>query len=434
MVLSALDKLLDKRQSVRRFTKEIPSKQVIQEIIGAGIKSPTSCNMQLWEFIYVSDPKTLTTFAKKVTGKINWAPACIVFAYDPRLTHSRQAGLFSVGGAMQTIMLKATELGLATCPMAGFHGDDFIKEKLQIPSEYELPLILLVGYPEKGENPKTYRSPASEVLHFEKFQKLRPKLNSSIHLKDWEKDEIWEYRKRIFSVYLWRFHLRFFDDENKGKIWEVLKKYLPSKKETGLIIYPWEDHFINDLKKHHKNIILADQNQEVLAHYSREYKVKSVLMNPKKKWGISQIDNVFLFNKLEFEKEPEILLKKTNESLHKNGQLFLTTFNKRSIYISFLRLAIKFKYFPDVYHKSPFYKWGPINFLSNKEIKKQLKKSGFKISAKQPIKLNLTPAMIEAFKGNKLVYLGVKIAKICAGIFLKRGEITLWVVDKAKQF
>jgi nitroreductase len=424
-----LDDILNKRQSIRRYTKKVPSKADINKVIDAAVKAPSSCNLQLWEFIYVSKPETMEAFAKKVTGKMNWASACIVVAYDPRLTVGRRAGLVSVGAAMQNLMLKATELGMGTCPMAGFRGDEFVKKSLGIPEEYEIPVIILIGYPE-GESNKTYRSKPEKVLHFDEFESHRPQLKTSIHLDDWEQDAVLEYRSRIFSVYLWRLNLRFFDDENVARIWNGIEEYLPAKAEQGLILYPWEDSFIKKLKAYYKSLTLADFNKEVAQHYAEKYEVMGEVMVPGSPLKSKNHDTAFILNKLEFETKPSELLANANAALKPGGTLVLTTFDRRSLYITLLRWAIKLKYFPDVYHKSPFYKWGPIKFYSKRKIKALLAENKFEIQATKDVQLNLSDSMIDAFKGNKLVYMGLKVLTTFMRIGLKKEELHLIIAKK----
>jgi nitroreductase len=407
--ISNLDEIISSRCSIRRYKDKIPPAQDIKKLIDSAVAAPSACNFQLWEFIYVTDPKKLAALAKHATQKIEWGPAVIVAVNDPRITKGRQAGLLSLGMALENLMLKATELGLATCPMAGFRGDEKIRQILDIPEEYEIPLMLLVGYPDETP-PKSYRSKSDEVLHHEKFTEKRPMLQTSIHLDKWTAAGIWEYRRRIFSVYSRQLKLSFFDEENTEKIWTTISKKITNlhKKIRTLYIYPWDNLIIEPLKKLAQPLTLLCQNKELVQHYAKHFSANESPVEHEHFKFESKSDHGFtsdtgftstgdlaiLLNKLELEPEPEKLLKNIHKNLSVDGTFILSTFRKKSLYIRALRLGIFFKHFPDVYHYSPFYRWGPVKFYSHRQLKKMLARAGFQIQSKEKVQLNLTKNLL----------------------------------------
>ncbi|MBR1610730.1 MAG: nitroreductase family protein, partial [Methanobrevibacter sp.] len=46
--------LIFERKSVRKFTGEEVSDELIENLLKAGMQAPSSCNSQPWEFIVVS--------------------------------------------------------------------------------------------------------------------------------------------------------------------------------------------------------------------------------------------------------------------------------------------------------------------------------------------------------------------------------------------
>ncbi|NJL44365.1 MAG: hypothetical protein HC945_03565 [Nitrosarchaeum sp.] len=64
---------------------------------------------------------------------------------------------------IQNLLLKATELGLAACPIAGFRGKQFLRKTLSIPSRYDTPLLVLIGEPGKEEYYRPYRVSSKKI-------------------------------------------------------------------------------------------------------------------------------------------------------------------------------------------------------------------------------------------------------------------------------
>ena len=53
-----------KRQSIRRFTDEKVSDELIENLLKAGMQAPSAGNQQAWEFIVVSDEKDKLEISK----------------------------------------------------------------------------------------------------------------------------------------------------------------------------------------------------------------------------------------------------------------------------------------------------------------------------------------------------------------------------------
>ena len=68
----------------------------------------------------------------------------------PRVESSQTWAVKNVSFVAQTFMLACASFGLATCPMEGFDAWK-VKELCSIPSYYNIPLIVSVGYPEDQE-------------------------------------------------------------------------------------------------------------------------------------------------------------------------------------------------------------------------------------------------------------------------------------------
>lgn len=101
------------RVSIRKYQDRPVEKELITEIIRAGMQAPSAANQQPWEFFVVTDRKTLqklseaSPFAKMTAN----APCAIVTAYrkDCRLPDYAE---IDMSIAMENMWLRTDELGL----------------------------------------------------------------------------------------------------------------------------------------------------------------------------------------------------------------------------------------------------------------------------------------------------------------------------------
>ena len=158
--------ILRNRISVRQYESRPVEREKIERIVDAARMAPTARNEQPWEFVAVTEKGTLEALGRLADhGRfIAGAPACIVvFCQDTKY-------YLEDGSAATTyILLKATELGLGSCWVAGDKKDyaEDLRELLNVPASYKLISLISLGYPAEN-HPKEKRSLKS-VLHWEKY-------------------------------------------------------------------------------------------------------------------------------------------------------------------------------------------------------------------------------------------------------------------------
>jgi len=143
------------RRSIRRF-KDIPvPHQILERCVNAARLAPSAANLQPLECIIVDDVQLLP----EVYSTLQWA-AYIRPEGDPPetkrpkayiaiLTNSKvsmPASAYDVGAAMENIILVTLEEGIGSCPLASVDRDK-LRKILNIPGDYEIPLVLALGYP-----------------------------------------------------------------------------------------------------------------------------------------------------------------------------------------------------------------------------------------------------------------------------------------------
>jgi nitroreductase len=146
------------RRSIRRF-KDIPiPREILERCINAARLAPSASNLQPLEYIVVDGAQLLP----QVFSTLKWAAyispagnppqgkrpkACIIILKNRDIGVS--SSVYDVGAAMENIILVALEEGVGSCPIASVDRDK-LRRTLDIPSGYEIPLVLALGYPDES--------------------------------------------------------------------------------------------------------------------------------------------------------------------------------------------------------------------------------------------------------------------------------------------
>ena len=179
------------RRSIRRF-KGIPvPHQILERCVNTARLAPSAANLQPLEYIIVDDDQLLS----EVFSTLRWAAyigpegdpppegrrpkAYIVILKNSNVGMS--SSVYDVGAAMENMILVALEEGVGSCPVASVDRDK-LRRILNIPGDYEIPLVLALGYSDESpvEEPfdgsVKYWKDEDGVLHVPK-----KKLESVIH-------------------------------------------------------------------------------------------------------------------------------------------------------------------------------------------------------------------------------------------------------------
>ncbi len=164
------------RRSVRAYTHQEVSEEIVKRLIDAARWAPSAGNVQPWEFIIVRNPEIKHRLAVAALNQtfIEEAPVVIVVCADEarssRAYGSRGATLYCLqdtAAATQNLMLAAYALGLGTCWVGAFR-EDKASEALKLPSHIRPVAIIPVGYPAETPSARARRS-METIIHYEKF-------------------------------------------------------------------------------------------------------------------------------------------------------------------------------------------------------------------------------------------------------------------------
>ncbi|MEM1831304.1 MAG: nitroreductase family protein [Desulfurococcaceae archaeon] len=168
--VDVLANVIRTRRTIRRFKKGMKvAKEIIERILDIARWSPSGSNAQEWRFIVVTDEKLLKAMKMFSPGWLGEAPVAIVVCADKDWSY-RVAGvlgrdrmyLVDVGIVVQTIALLAHAMGLGTNIIMSF-SQEAISELLSIPRNWEVVVIVAIGYPDEEPKPPP-RIPLSELV------------------------------------------------------------------------------------------------------------------------------------------------------------------------------------------------------------------------------------------------------------------------------
>lgn len=150
------------RKSVRHFTDEPVSKDLLLELLKAAMAAPSARNLQPWSFICITNRNTLDQLANGLpyAKMLFRAKAAIVVCGIPdRSGQDSPEGYWvqDCSAASQNILLAAEALGLGAVWTGVYPRPErvsIVREILGIPEKIFPLNVIPVGYPEGTDRPK----------------------------------------------------------------------------------------------------------------------------------------------------------------------------------------------------------------------------------------------------------------------------------------
>ena len=193
---------LQKRRAVKDYDADfvIPAAD-IKDLFSKTLLTPSSFNLQHWRFAAVVDPAVKTRLCEAAWGQrhIREASLVVVLAgnldaaddaagiwdhtpaevksklvpqiegfYRENARLKRDEAVRSVSLAAMTLMLTATEMGYATCPMIGFDPEK-VAEIVRMPRNWIPVMMITVGRAIRDPRPRKGQLPVEEVVFWNTF-------------------------------------------------------------------------------------------------------------------------------------------------------------------------------------------------------------------------------------------------------------------------
>jgi nitroreductase len=162
--------VITQRRSVRHFdNKQEVLDSEVRELLRAAVAAPSAGNIQPWRFSVVRTPEARERLASALRQR--WAtaaPVVIVVSADPRPCAARYGdrgeALYAIqdtAAAVEHILLKAVDMGLASCWIGAF-DDDAVREAIGEQKPIRPVAVLPIGYSAESSS-RPDRRPLDEI-------------------------------------------------------------------------------------------------------------------------------------------------------------------------------------------------------------------------------------------------------------------------------
>jgi nitroreductase len=162
--------VLQNRRSVRAYLPDPVGRDVLEQIVAAGIEAPSGCNLQARQYVIVDDAETMDALRGMMSRPIHEAPAAIVLLMEPKATRFGEFWVQDASAAMENMLLAAVALGYAGCWVEGGlrRCEQQVREVLGVPASLRVWALTPIGKP--AETPARPPKPAlGEVVHYNRF-------------------------------------------------------------------------------------------------------------------------------------------------------------------------------------------------------------------------------------------------------------------------
>ena len=165
--------ILRTRRSIRKYTEQAIEKEKLDILKESALRSPSSKNINPWEFIFVDEKEKISRLKDcKPHGimPLKTAPLAIVVCADET---KNDVWIEDCSIASILLQLTAQELGLGSCWIQirnrmqtdEISSERYIQKLLGMPENFRVLSIVTVGYPDQQREGKPF-----EELQFEKIR------------------------------------------------------------------------------------------------------------------------------------------------------------------------------------------------------------------------------------------------------------------------
>ncbi|MDD4876160.1 MAG: nitroreductase family protein [Dehalococcoidales bacterium] len=160
------------RRSIRKYTKQEVSDELLKELLEAAMCAPSASNCQPWCFVVIKDHKVMDEIPRyhPYSGMLPEASVAVVVCCDLRQQQTIGYGVEDCSAATQNLLLAAHAKGLGTVWLGVYPNESRVngtKNLLNLP-EYILPVALIsIGYPAE-QRPRQERY-MDEKVHYNQW-------------------------------------------------------------------------------------------------------------------------------------------------------------------------------------------------------------------------------------------------------------------------
>lgn len=165
------------RRSIRQYTEEHITEEQLQCILQAGLLSASGRRLRPWELIVVRDRSMLDRLSVCRDGAARMLSGadCAILVLGDREKSDTIIEDCSI--VMANMHLMASSVGLGSCWIQGRlrnapdgrTTEEYVRDLLPFPEQYQLEAILSIGVPEKSVPGYELESLPYEKVHYDQF-------------------------------------------------------------------------------------------------------------------------------------------------------------------------------------------------------------------------------------------------------------------------
>lgn len=373
--MKTLSELLATRKSVRSFRDESVSREVIEDIVRAGIAAPSNCNQQLWNFIVLDDAAVKERLIREAASNtlIRRAPIAIVVTYDG---WNEKEAIQGASLAVGYMLLRAHDLGLGALPMNSYGRDKGVRQVLGIPEHERICCFVLIGYPDERAiaQPQVVRRPVSQVLHYNVWRE-RERPSFALNPELWTLDTLGMHQQYYCRK---TFLGKEMDIMSRGER-EIVRRTLDNKRGAIVDYMSYDGSLLCEFPK--IPVTTLDTTNEV-AQYTATARQgvegESLVLFEQPTPSCETATLIFKAERLSCKSFQEIA--DDAYGALKNGGEFIVISRKHNIFFTPFFILVRLFFGFDTRRTGIFTWFGPYRLVSRRRLLRDLERAGFLVS------------------------------------------------------
>jgi nitroreductase len=155
------------QRAIRRFVDRPIADDVLEAILDAAHRAPSSMNEQRWAFVLVTDRDRLRELARvgEYADHVAGAAAAVALVTpEAEEDWRRESIAFDLGQCAQNLMLAAWERGVGSVH-AAVYDEALARELLGYPADHGCDYVISLGYPDPRPTAPGRRRPLDALVH-----------------------------------------------------------------------------------------------------------------------------------------------------------------------------------------------------------------------------------------------------------------------------
>lgn len=162
------------RRSIRQYTAQAVSSELIDELLRAAMAAPSAGNQQPWHFVIIDDREILNTIPQfhQYSAMLKNAPLAIAVCGDTRFEKYKGYWVQDCSAAIQNLLIAAHAKGLGAVWLGIYPEDRRVQKTqdlLELPPEVIPLAIISIGYPAENKSPANRYNP--DRIHHNHWKK-----------------------------------------------------------------------------------------------------------------------------------------------------------------------------------------------------------------------------------------------------------------------